>query len=367
MGRFEVAARTLWNRETFHALRELIRRERPSVMHCTNTFPLISPAAYYAAQAEGLTIVQSLRNYRFFCLNASFLRKDHICEECLGRKVALPGIVHGCYRSSRTASTVVAAMSSLHRIMRTWTRSVHRYFTPTKFSRQKFLAGGLPADQLAVKSNFVHPDPGAGEGRGGYAVFVGRLSPEKGVATLLSTWPRLAPKLPLKIIGDGPLAEKVRIAENETAGIDWLGRRPAREVLAILGGAVCLVMPSIWYETFGRTIIESFAKGTPVVASRLGAMAELVHDGRTGFLFEPDNPKDLTRKIIQLVDDPGKLAQMRRAARRQYEEKYTAETNYQMLMAIYKDAGDMKQRYQARKHGTNCFNNDGSLRKNSKA
>ena len=338
MSRFEAARRTLWNRETFHGLRELIRRERPAVMHCTNIFPLISPAAYYAAQAEGVTIVQSLRNYRLFCPNGCFFRNGYVCEDCLGRKFPWPGIVHGCYHSSRTTSAVVAGMLSLHWVMRTWIRKVHRYFTPTEFSRQKFLEGGLVEEQVAVKPNFVHPDPGAGEGRGGYAVFVGRLSPEKGVEMLLTAWPQLARRLPLKIIGDGPLAEQVRATANETAGIDWLGLRPSREVMAILGEAACLVMPSIWYETFGRTIIESYSKGTPVVASRLGAMAELVHDGRTGVLFEPGNPEDLTTKIHQLLDDPGMLGKMRRSARREYEEKYTAVTNYRLLMAIYEEA-----------------------------
>ena len=137
------------------------------------------------------------------------------------------------------------------------------------------------------------------------------MSPEKGIKTLLSAWSQLAGRLPLKVIGDGPLAKDVRAAANKTAGIDWLGRRQPQEVLALLGKAACLVMPSIWYETFGRTIIEAYAKGTPVVASRLGAMAELVDDGRTGLLFEPGNPDDLALKIHALLDDPGRLTGMR--------------------------------------------------------
>jgi glycosyltransferase involved in cell wall biosynthesis len=340
MKRFDVAPRTLWNRDTFHGLRELIRRERPSVMHCTNIFPLISPAAYYAARAEGVPIVQSLHNYRLFCLNACFLRNDRVCEDCLGKGVPWPGVLHGCYRSSCTASAVVAAMLSLHRVMRTWVRMVDRYFTLTEFSRRKFIAGGLPAGRLAVKPNFIDPDPGPGRGQGGYAVFIGRLSPEKGIQTLLSAWRRIGGRLPLKIIGDGPLAESVKAAAMQTAGIEWLGRRQPREVLALLGEAACLVMPSIVYETFGRTIIEAYAKGTPVVASRLGAMAELVHEGRTGLLFEPGNPSDLAVKIHALLEDREKCIGMRRGARREYEEKYTAETNYRMLMRIYEEAAE---------------------------
>ena len=340
---FEVARMALWNRPVFHELRELIRRERPAVMHCTNTFPLISPAAYYAARAEGMTIVQSLRNYRLFCLNACFLRNDRVCEDCLGKAVPWPGVLHGCYRSSRLASAVVAAMLSLHRVMRTWSRVVDRYFALTEFSQRKFIDGGLPAQRIAVKPNFIHPDPGPGRGQGGYAVFIGRLSPEKGIQTLLSAWSQLGGRLPLKIIGDGPLAERVNAAASQTAGIEWLGRRQPPEVLALLGEAVCLVMPSIWYETFGRTIIEAYAKGTPVVASRLGAMAELVDDGRTGLLFEPGHPADLALKIQFLLDDPARSLGDATAARREYEEKYTAETNYRMLMRIYEEAAAMKR------------------------
>ena len=337
---FDVAPRAIWNWDTFHELRELIRWERPSVMNCTNIFPLISPAAYYAARAEGVPIVQSLRNYRLFCLNACFLRNDRVCEDCLGKGVPWPGFLHGCYRSSRTASAVVAAMLSLHRGMRTWTRMVDRYYTLTEFSRRKFIEGGLPDRKVAVKPNFIHPDPGPGNGQGGYAVFIGRLSPEKGIKTLLSAWSQLGGRLPLKIIGDGPLAVSVKAAANQTVGIDWLGRRQHQEVLGLLGEAACLVMPSIWYETFGRTIIEAYAKGTPVVASRLGAMAELVHDGRTGLLFEPGNPADLALKIHALLDDPARTIGMRRAARREYEDKYTAETNYRMMIAIFEEAAE---------------------------
>jgi glycosyltransferase involved in cell wall biosynthesis len=337
---FEVAGCAIWNGVTFDELRELIRRERPAVMHCTNIFPLISPAAYYAARAEGVPVVQSLRNYRLFCLNACFLRQDRVCEDCLGKGVPWPGVLHGCYRSSRAASAVVAAMLSLHRVMRTGVRMVDRYFTLTEFSRRKFIAGGLPAGRVAVKPNFVDPDPGPGRGQGGYAVFIGRLSPEKGVQTLLSAWSRLGGRLPLKIIGDGPLAESVKAAALQRSGIEWLGRRQPREVLALLGEAACLVMPSIVYETFGRTIIEAYAKGTPVVASRLGAMAELVHDGRSGLLFEAGNPADLALKIRAFLDDPAKDVGMRHAARREYEEKYTAEANYRMLMRIYEEAAE---------------------------
>lgn len=343
MSRLGVAGRTLWNRQIYAQTREQIRRDRPDLMHCTNTFPLLSPAVYYAARKEGVPVVQSLRNYRLLCPNALFLRDGRVCEDCLGKAVPWPGVVHGCYRDSRAASAVVAALLAGHRALGTWTRAVDLYFTLTEFARRKFIEGGLAAERIAVKPNFIDPDPGSGSGQGGYAIFVGRLAPEKGVETMLAAWRQLRRPLPLKIVGDGPLVDRVRTAARTDPRIEWLGRRTPDEVLGLVGEAVCLLMPSVWYETFGRTIIEAFARGTPVVASRIGALAELVDDGRTGRLFRPGDSADLACTVERMLADPVQLALMRQAARRQYEAKYTAAINYRLLMAIYQQAMSMKR------------------------
>jgi glycosyltransferase involved in cell wall biosynthesis len=335
MTRWDVARRTLWNPDAYRQLRRLIRRERPDVVHCTNTFPLLSPAACHAARAEGVPVVQALRNYRLICPNALFLRQGQVCEDCLGKAVPWPAVVHGCYRNDRAATAVVAGMLTAHRALRTWARKVTLFFTLTDFARRKLIEGGLPAARIAVKPNFIDPDPGPGDGRGGYAIFVGRLSPEKGLATLLAAWQLLPEPVPLKIVGDGPQAELVRQAAARDPRIEWLGRRSPEDVLDLVGAAACLVMPSLWYETFGRTIIEGFARGTPAIVSRLGAMAELVHEGRTGLLFEPGNAADLALKVRRLLADP---VGMRPEARRDYERKYTAAINYELLLGLYQRA-----------------------------
>ena len=338
MGRVEVAAKTLWSRETYSELRHLIRRERPAVMHCTNTFPLISPSAYKAARAEGIPVVQSLRNYRLLCPSALFLRDGKVCEDCLGKSVPWPSVQHSCYRDSRAASTVVASLTVLHRTIGTWRRDVDLYFTLTEFARRMFVEGGIPAMRIAVKPNCVNPDPGPGTGRGGYVVFAGRLSSEKGIDTLLEAWKRLARPVHLKIVGDGPLADRVKQAAESNPNIEYLGRRPLPELLDVIGEAACLVMPSVWYETFGRTIIEAYSKGTPVIASRLGAMAELVEEGRTGSLFAAGDAADLAASVDRLLAEPTALARMREAARAEFEAKYTAAANYLQLIAIYERA-----------------------------
>jgi glycosyltransferase involved in cell wall biosynthesis len=338
MSNVEVAARTIWNAQTYRELRALFRAQRPQIAHFHNTFPLISPAAYYAARSENVRVVQTLHNFRLSCANAVLFRNDRVCEECIGKSVPWPAILHKCYRDSRAASAAVAAMLTVHRGLGTWQKAVDLYVALTEASRSKLIAAGLPADKIAVKSNFAYPDPGPGAGGGGYAIYVGRLSAEKGVTTLLEAWRLLDGRLPLKIVGDGPLAGAVREAALQNSAVEWLGHVALDSVYELIGGATALILPSQCYENFPRVIIEAFAKGTPVIASNLGAMAEIVDDGRTGLRFQPGNPADLAAKIKRIQGDPETLARMRRAARHDFERHFTVDANCQALMKIYEQA-----------------------------
>jgi glycosyltransferase involved in cell wall biosynthesis len=329
---------TFWNRTSYSELRELIRRQRPDLMHCTNIFPLVSPAVYYAARAERVPVVQSLHNYRLLCANGYLLRNGKVCEDCLGKTFSWPAILHGCYRNGRAASAVVAGMQTFHRLLGTWRKAVDRFISCSEFARQKLIESGLSADRISVKPNFVQPDLGPGVGDGNYAVFVGRLSPEKGIDTLLEAWSRMPDAVPLKIMGDGPLSDRVAAAANKDSRIEWLGWQPLEQVLDVVGRASFLLMTSVWYETFGRTIIEAFSKGTPAIVSRLGAMAELVEDGRTGLLFQPGDSHDLVLKIRQLSGDSAGRQRMRGQCRDEFARKYTAAANYQQLIEIYEKA-----------------------------
>jgi glycosyltransferase involved in cell wall biosynthesis len=330
------AGATLWNRRAARDVARLIDGERPDVLHATNTFPLLSPAVCYAASRRGVAVVQALRNYRLLCANSYLLRDGRPCEDCLGRSIPWPAIKHRCYRDSVAATSVVAAMQVLHRKLGFWRRRVDAFFTLTHFARQKFIQAGLPASRIHVKHNSVTPDPGVGSGDGGYVVFAGRLSPEKGIHTLLDAW-RLNPRLPtLKIAGDGPLAADVRAAAAGDNRIQWLGHIACAEANQVIAGAIALVMPSLWYETFGRTIAEAFAAGTPVIASKLGAMAELVSDGDTGWLFEPGSAASLAATIRRhLAEPPDAIAAMRERARQSYEHRFTPAQNYSRLVDIY--------------------------------
>ncbi|MDH3644555.1 MAG: glycosyltransferase, partial [Gammaproteobacteria bacterium] len=263
MDKTDLLKRTIWNRQTVADLRQLIETERPDVMHCHNIFPLISPSAYDVARDMNVPVVQTLHNYRLVCPKATLLREGRICEDCLGKLLAWPAVVHACYRDSRSASAAVTGMLAYHWQRGTWKKAVDRYVAPSQFLKQKLVEGGFPEDAISVKPHFVAHDPGTGAGSGNYALYVGRLSPEKGVQCLLDAWALLPDQLELKFLGDGPLADTVAAAASANARIEWLGHQPAATVHTMMKEAKFLIVPSIWYEPFGLCVIESFANGTP--------------------------------------------------------------------------------------------------------
>lgn len=335
-GRLRLAAQTIWNRGVYRVLHDLVAKEKPSVVHFHNTFPQISPAAYYAVRAAGAAVVQGVPNYRLMCPAAVFMREGKVCEECLGKIFAWPGVKHGCYRS-RSVTAVTAGMLTAHKLLGTWSNAVDGYVALTEFVRAKLIEGGFPPEKIYVKGNFVDPDPKTGDGSGGYAIFVGRLSPEKGIRTLLHAWELVGNALPLRIVGDGPEADEVRKCADKNSSIQWLGRQPMKEVLNLVGRASILVFPSQWYEGQPKVLLESFAKGTPVLASRLGSMTELVGDDN-GRLFTAGDANDLAASVSALLSDPASLAQKRLGARTRFENAFTADQNYEGLINVYRNA-----------------------------
>jgi glycosyltransferase involved in cell wall biosynthesis len=327
-----LASQTLWSNRTVEDAGRAISSFNPSVIHVHNTFPLISPSLYWAADKARIPVVQTLHNFRLLCPQAMLLRNGRVCEDCLGR---LPwrGVAHRCYRGSVAQSGLLAGMLALHRALGTWQNKIARYIALNEFCRRKFIEGGLPADRIAVKPNFVDmPPPPEGATRSG-ALFVGRLSPEKGIKTLVGAASRV-PQATIKVIGTG--ADEALL--QGLGNVHALGFRDAETVRAAMCQAACLVIPSICYETFGLVVIEAFACGTPVIGSRLGAMAALIREGETGLLFEPGNSDDLAEKLAWAEAHPDEMIRMGKAARLEYETKYTPEVNYRQLIAIYDEA-----------------------------
>lgn len=334
-----LAPRTLWARDSHRDLLDLLKREKPDVAHFTNIFPLVSPSAYYACRAADVPVVQSIHNYRVLCPAATFFRDGGICEECVEHSL-WRSVRHGCYRGERSATAVLAGALAFHRLRRTWSELVDCYIALTDFARAKLIAGGLPAEKVVVKPNFAHPDPGERTERGEYALFVGRLSREKGLDTLLRAWTRLEAELPLRIAGDGPLRRELEaeVARAGLAKVRLLGRLPREDLLKVVKGARFLVVPSSWYEGFPMVIVEAFACGVPPIASRLGGMSEIIREGTTGLHFTAGDAGDLARKVAWAWGEPEALEEMGHAARGEYRARYTAEHNYELLIGIYRRA-----------------------------
>lgn len=343
MSNLDVAKRTFWNQESYREIRDLIRKEEIEIAHFQNTFPLISPSAYYAAQAEGVAVVQSIRNYRLFCANALFFRDGKVCEQCMKKTIAWPAIHHACYRDSRLGSSVLVGMNLTHRLIGTWRNAINRYITLTEFGRNKLIEGGIPKELICVKPNFVIPDPGMGHAPKDYALFVGRLTEEKGIHTLLKAWEEQPFEMALKIVGDGPLKKEVLEASETNPSIQYLGQIPNQNILELMKNAYVLVFPSQWYEGFPRVIVEAFAVGLPVISSNLGSMSTIVTHGKTGLHFMAGNSEDLVVQLRNIRANVDLYKVMRMNARQDYETKYTIENNYQQLMRIYSDALEHKK------------------------
>lgn len=340
LGQVRTAMRTVWSRESYHRIDKLLRSRSFDILHVQNFFPLWSPSVYYAASRNHVPVVQTLHNYRLMCVNSLFFRDQHICKECLGRFLPWHGIMHACYRNSRAASAVVAGMVGAHKLAGTWRKRVSAYIAVSEFAREIYIAGGLPGEKIAVKPNFIHPSPSPGDGGGCYALYVGRLSQEKGIATMLSAWKGAAGAIPLKIVGEGPLLELVIAAAREGNKIEYLGARSLAEVLDLMRSAEFLVFPSEWFETMGRTIMEAFAVGTPVVATNIGPPATMVVPGETGFHFTPGSVGELRQRVEWCSQNLRQLRSMRSKAREAFENSYTGAANAKILLAVYEKARD---------------------------
>lgn len=340
------AAATAWNPFARRAVRRLLEKERPDVMHVHNTFPLISPSVFGAggaAEGSKTAVVFTLHNYRIFCASATLSRGGRPCLECLDKGSVLPALRYGCYRGSRAATLSLAAMISLHRRLGTWGK-VDAFVALTDFQRERLAAAGIDGGRVFVKPHFYPdpPDPVPWGERAAKVVFAGRLDEEKGLRSLISAWIEMGAAAPeLEIIGDGPLWGEL----VETVGFNGLGGKVRLtaalafgEVQTRLARARLLILPSLCYEGFPMTIREAFALGTPAAVSGHGAMAALVEDGKTGVHFAPGDAGDLVRAVSGAWGNQETLAAMGEAARREFEEKYTAEANYEMLMEVYEGA-----------------------------
>lgn len=330
----KIGLETAWSRKTYQAVSRLVKRTRPDIAHFHNTFPQISPSAYAACRDNSVPVIQTLHNYRFICPGGLLQRNGRPCEDCVGTNL-VPALWHRCYRGSLTATGALVWMLTRNRWQGTYQTLVDRYIALTNFAASRLVEGGIPQNRLSIKPNFLPDVSAPGPGDGGYAVFAGRLSVEKGLHTLITAWESLR-EVPLKIFGDGPLREELTdLVSKKALPITFHGFCDRATVLHAIGHAVFQVVPSEWYEGFPMTILEAYASGTPVVCSRIGSLEEIVREGETGIAFKPGDAIDLVRAARSLIQDPVRLHRMRRNARSEFLSRYSSDKNFDLLMDIY--------------------------------
>jgi len=330
--RLKQSVSAIWSRAAARRVRAAIKANGSQVVHVHNTFVSASPSVYEAAAACRVPVVQTLHNYRLVCPAATVYRAGRPCTDCLGRAVPWPAVAHACYRGSRAQSAVVATALAVGRARGTYSHRIGAYLALTRFQRDLLVRGGLPADKIQVVPNFLEPDPGVADGPRSGFLFVGRLSEEKGLPTLV----RAAALVPgtIRVAGEGPLTPLVQAAGRK-GDLEVLGHLEKAAVLDQLRGAVAMVLPSVWFEGLPVSVLEAYATGTPVIASRIGSLAEVVEDGITGLLAKPGDENDLAARLRWASDHPAEMRQMGLNARREYETKYRGDVHLSALLDTY--------------------------------
>jgi glycosyltransferase involved in cell wall biosynthesis len=331
--RLRVAWHLPYSTASREVLSTVLESWHPDLVHVHNFFPLLTPAVYDAARTAGIPVVQTLHNYRLICPGALLWRDGHVCEDCLTGSM-YRCVLHGCYRGSRPGTAAVARMVSRHRRLGTWSTKVDRFIAPSAFARRKFIEGGLPAQRIVVHPS--HCECSRMKDRSSLrsgAIFVGRLSAEKGIETLLRAWRRL--DVPLRVIGDGPLLDRAR--QLATPFVSVLGPATPHEVSEQMQRAQVLIVPSECYETQCRVIAEAYCNRLPVIASRIGALEEAVEDGVTGFLFEPGNPSAIVAQVSRALAREDDLCGLGQNGRWRWETTYSPEASYDRLLRVYSD------------------------------
>jgi glycosyltransferase involved in cell wall biosynthesis len=333
LGLVRKGVQAVWSRPAVEHVRDLVRAKDIEIVHVHNLFPLLSPAVLRVGSAEGLSVVVTLHSYRLLCLPATFVRDGRICEDCLGR-TPWPGVVHACYRGTHVGSAAVAGSLALHRAVGTF-EGVHLYLAVSSFLRQKYLEAGWNADRIAVKSNFARPQEQR-DGPGEYFLFLGRLAPEKGVDTLMEVWSDVSAKL--LVVGDGP--EGSRLRSMAPAGVEFLGTVQPSQVASLVRRARAVLVPSRWYEGQPRTILEAYAAGVPVIASRVGGLPEVVEEDTSGLLVGARDRAGWTEALDRLRDD-AEAARLGAGAYATWKAFYTPEQGLLSLEQAYRQAASV--------------------------
>jgi glycosyltransferase involved in cell wall biosynthesis len=326
---------TVYSWKSSGEIADAVHGFKPDVAFVHNVYPLLSPSVYHKLHALGVPAVQVLHNFRPFCPNGFFYTQGQICEACKGGNY-LNAVRKRCYKDSYVLSGLYALTLGSNRLAG-MVNKITGFICLTEFFKIKMQEAGVPDSKLFVRPNFVYAPPLSGDASSGnYALYMGRLSPEKGCWTLIHAFEQL-PQVPLKILGTGPLEQELQdyVRAKGIGNIQFLGFKSGDEKWELLRNSLCLVVPSEWYENFPVTVLEAYMAAKPVVASRLGGLPYIVEDGKSGLLFEAGKVGELAQKIQSLVDDPSAAIRMGECGRRLSETKYGPDQGYTNLMKIF--------------------------------
>ena len=329
--------RNIFSIKTYREIIRLVQKERPDVAQVYHVTPLISPSVYFALKSMGIPTIQIFQNFRYMCPNGLFLiRSGEICERCKNGNF-INAVLRKCYRNSYAQTIAQSFNLFLHRKLGTYSKKIDIFVTTNQFSRTKFIESGLPANKIMTIYGFISVyDFKPSWDSDNYSVYMGRLSREKGLHTLLKAFTEL-PSIDLKIIGEGPIRKELEefVLNKGEKNIEFLGYIKGKKRFDILRRAKFMILPSECYDTFPFVVLESFALGTPVIGSKIGGIAEQIEEGKNGLLFRPKDPNELKKKMKTLTENPDLLRSMRQQARKSAEEKYSQEVGYNYFMTLY--------------------------------
>jgi glycosyltransferase involved in cell wall biosynthesis len=332
LSRVRLGSNAVWSPAALRNVRDLIERHRPQILHCHNLFPMLSPAVLRAARDRNARVVVTLHNYRMFCLPATCVRDGEICELCLGR-VPWRGVFYRCYRGSLAGSAAMAASLSLHRAIGSFD-DVTLFLPISRFIRDRHIQAGLTSARMVVKQNFCWPQP-LRSGSGEYFLYVGRLAPEKDVRTLLEAWRSV--RAPLILAGDGPDRDALEALAPD--GVEFRGTVSPKEVTVLLRGARALLFPTRGNEGGGRSVIEAYAAGVPVIATALGALPEMVEHGVSGLLVPPGGT-DAWVEAAEVLMDSGTSMRLGEGAFDRWARVNSPDKGLEELERAYRTALD---------------------------
>ena len=328
---------TIWSFKTYREVKRIIKEQHIDIVHCHNTFPLISPSVYYAARKCGVPVVQTIHNFRFLCPNGTFFCDGKICEKCKEKNSFKDALKNRCYRDSKIQTFIVVAMLKIHRALGTYKKI--NYIFLTDFNKEKFsglidINGG----NVFVKPNFVNEERKVGHSiKDKMFIYAGRLEENKGVRLILQRWDLLPDKYHLRIYGDGELKNYVESVAATHRNIEYFGFQPQQVIFEDLATASALVFPSIWYEGFPMIIAESLSIGCPVLATNIGNHADVIKESDGGVLFDPDDVEGFEKSVDKIIKENQKLSVN---ARRYFTEHLNKTTNCLHLQNIY-DAAEI--------------------------